>query len=238
MHKTQQFTMYTGVVRRKIGKTILFCIFIIVFSVLSYEAVTRLFSIQVIEVVGNGIQVQVDEKKISKTLLFFPSDRLRGEVLRDNPLLADVYFRKRYPHTLVIIPTLRPAFARLQTNDRVVLLDRSGTVLMDGDQGKTLPLFRFHLQFIRVGEVISDTRVQLALSLLDRLGGVLPVDGITEQDGPYILVKTGKTDIFIPQDKELDDILATLQTLMTGFRIKGTLPEVVDLRFDKPVIKF
>ena len=230
--------MHTGVLRRKIGKTIFFCIFITIVSVLLYEGVTRLFSIQVIEVIGSGVQVVVDEEKMSKTLLFFPSDRLRGEVLRDNPLLADVHFQKKYPHTLVIIPTLRSAFVRLQTNDRIVLLDRSGIVLMDGDQGKALPLLRFNLQALRVSEAIVDARVQLALSLLDGLRTVFPVDAITEQDGAYVLVKTGKTDIFIPQDKELDDILATLQTLMTGFRIKGTLPEVVDLRFDKPVIKF
>ena len=230
-------TIHTGVLRRKIGKTILFCIFIAVFSVLLYDMVNRLFSIQVIEVVGSGIQVLVDEKKISKTLLFFPSDRLREEVLHNNPLLADVRFQKKYPHTLAIIPTLRPAFVKLQAGNRLVLLDQRGIVLTDGDQGKNIPLFRFTLNGLKVGEKVSDPRVQLALSFVSGVQGVMPVEMITEQDGPYIRVKSGKTDIFVPQDKELVDILATLQTLMAGFRIKGTLPEVVDLRFDKPVIK-
>jgi hypothetical protein len=149
-----------------------------------------------------------------------------------------VRFIKKYPHTLAIVPVLRPATARLRSNDRLVLVDADGVVLVDGDQGMMLPTLLFTIPALHVGKKISDTRIQLALAVLKGLYGSLVVESITEQDGAYMTVKSGKTDIFIPQTENAASILATLQTLMTGFRIKGTLPAVVDLRFDKPVVKF
>lgn len=184
------------------------------------------------------MQIVIDEKKMSKNLLFFPSGRARKELLADNILLSDVQFQKKYPHTLVIVPLLRPAFVRLRSGDRVVLVDRTGVVLMDGDQGLALPIIQFSLPFVRVGETITDKRVQMSLAVLDGLQKAFTIISITEFDGPSLFVKTDKTDIFIPQESDVVGILATLQTLITGFRIKGTLPAVVDLRFDKPVIKF
>jgi hypothetical protein len=229
--------MIIGSLRRKIGKTVLFAVITLLFSVALYTFITVYFSIQTIEIVGKGIQIIVDEKKISKTLLFFPSDRFKAEILRDNPLLSDVVFSKKYPHTLVITPVIRPAFVKLRTQDRTVLIDREGYVLIDGDQGINLPVFRFAASALRVGEKITDKRILQSLSIFDSLRTFLVIHEILEQNGPYVLVKTDKSDIFIPHDKETQVILATLQTLMAGFRIKGTLPAVVDLRFDKPVIK-
>ncbi len=219
-------------------KTLVIFIAILLVSSVAYIIVSFFFSLQTIEVIGANVQIVIDEKKMSKNLLFFPSDRVRKEIIADNTLLSDVRFQKKYPHTLVIVPVLRPAFARLRSVERVVLLDRDGVVLMDGDQGLALPIIQFNLTDIRVGETITEKRVQTALALLNGLQKMFTILSISEFDGSSLLVKAGKTDIFIAQERDVGEILATLQTLITGFRIKGTLPAVVDLRFDKPVIKF
>ena len=229
--------MNMGIVRRKFGTFFGFVFIACLLSIVLYWGTSKLFSIQVVEVIGEDVRVIVDEKKISKNLLFFPSDKLREDILRDNPLLLDVRFKKLYPHTLQIIPTPRVPFIRLQSADRLVLVDRDGVVLQDGDQGLSLPLIQLTLSPFRVGEVIPDKRIGMLLTFIDMFQESLPIESITEYDSSSFQVKTGKTDIYITQDKPIQDTMATLQTLMAGFRIKGTLPAVVDLRFDKPIVK-
>ena len=73
-----------------------------------------------------------------------------------------------------------------------------------------------------------------ALAFLTGTRGVLPVGLVEEQSGSLHAV-SATLDIFFTQDA-IEQTLATLQTLIAGFRIKGTLPKVIDLRFDKPVI--
>jgi cell division septal protein FtsQ len=85
-------------------KMLAICTAILLVSSIAYIIVSFLFSLQTIEVVGTNVQVIIDEKKMSKNLFFFPSDRVRKEILTNNTLLSDVQFQKKYPHTLVIVP--------------------------------------------------------------------------------------------------------------------------------------
>ena len=52
-----------------------------------------------------------------------------------------------------------------------------------------------------------------------------------------IRVEIQQLDIFFPQDGDIVEHIRTLQTLFTGFRIKGVLPAHIDLRFGKPVVR-
>jgi hypothetical protein len=224
-------------VRRKFGKIFFVILSALVTSVLLYQFITRFFSIQTIVVVGQNVQLVVDNKKIPKNLLFFPSERIRSEILHDNALLSDIQFQKVFPHTLQIKPIIRTPYARLLVNDRMVLIDRTGVVLQDGDDGKTLPLITVSIDPFRVGETLRSVKVQFALSVLTAMDQYITVKTIMNAEGNDFLIKDGKTDIFITQDKPVSETLATLQMLIAGFRIKGTLPTVVDLRFDKPIVK-
>jgi hypothetical protein len=230
--------MKFGLFRRKFGKFIVGMILVFFLSVVVYQAIIRFFSIDIIEVVGSDVQLIVDEKRISKNLLFFPSEKFRSEICRDNPFLSDVRFEKQYPHTLKIIPIVRTPFVRLKSDDRLVLLDSDAVVIEDGDRGLSLPLLVLPLSPFRVGQTITDSRITFLLAFVSAFHeSIVPINTITEHDSSYFQVKTGKTDIYITQDKPANETIATLQTLIAGFRIKGTLPAVVDLRFDKPIIK-
>ncbi len=211
-------------------RILLFCIF----SFFVYFGVTKLFALTSILVIGENIQLTVDQKKLPKTLLFFPSEKIRADLLAANPVLGDITFEKKYPHTLVIKPVLRSAYAVLITPSRQVLLDEQGVVLTDVAGSPALPVIRVDAQNIRIGQKITDPRIVAALAFLTGTRGVLPVGLVEEQSGSLHAV-SATLDIFFTQDA-IEQTLATLQTLIAGFRIKGTLPKVIDLRFDKPVI--
>lgn len=220
-------------IRTGIGLTI-----IVLLSTIVYWIVNSAFVIQTIEISGGGVSVLVDEKKIPKNLLFFPSDKIRSEILRQNVLLVDVKFVKKFPNTLVIRPIVRMPVAVMVSSERAGIIDREGYVLEYGDQGRALPVFRFDSIHLIKGEKIANPKVQLGLQSLENFSYIGSITSITDQDGPSILIKSDKTDIYIAQDKDIKATSATLQTLLAGFRIKGKLPAVVDLRFDKPVIQY
>jgi hypothetical protein len=229
--------MKYGLFRRKFGAYIVASVIVVALAVAAFFFVDRFFRITDITVVGSDVRVVVDEEKITKNLLFFPADKFRREILVDNPLLSDVRFEKQYPHTLQIIPVLRTPIARLLSDNRLVLIDREAVILEDGDRGLSLPLILLSLPPFRVGERLGDSRITFLLDFITYTSGFLTVNTAREVDGAYVQVKAGKTDILITHNKPIADTIATLQTLISGFRIKGTLPAVVDLRFDKPIVK-
>ena len=227
-----------GSFRRKFGRLVLAIVLTIVLGWGLYRVSTWMFTIHTIEVVGGQAIVQIDETRISKNLLFFPSETLREDVLSDNPWLFDVRFEKRFPGTLRIVPTRRKPIAILESGGRAVYVSREGVILSDGDSLARLPRVTITINPFRVGETITDKRVLVALSLIDGLAETIEFTKITYENGGYLQATSGTLDIIVAQDRPSNETIATLQTLLSGFRIKGTLPAVVDLRFDKPVVTF
>jgi hypothetical protein len=133
---------------------------------------------------------------------------------------------------------LRETTALLSTGGATYALDGTGVVLGDASpmvqQGYTVLMF--DLGTPSVGFPLHDQRVQQSLSLIRSLQGIVHIDEITEGDAASLRARVGNTDIFIPQQTAIEGKASTLQTIIEGFRIKGTLPAVIDLRFDKPII--
>lgn len=220
---------------RIVGYLLLFCLFS---GAVSWFVIST-FTIKNIVIIGTNIHVQVDETRLPKTLLLFPAGTLRAQILADNPVLSDIQFQKKYPHTLVIVPTVRTAVVRLTLVSREVFVDQSGIVLADADSA-SLPLPRIVVPIpaVRIGETIRDQRVTAGISFIMGMQHMMPIQTISVEDERSLRAKSDTLDIVFPQDAPMSDTLATLQTLLTGFRIKGTLPTFIDLRFNKPIIKF
>jgi cell division septal protein FtsQ len=229
--------MRPGFLKRRFGKIVILLILIIILSCSVFFIAKNIFTIRYIEVEGTDVLVSIDEKRLSKNLLFFPVEKFRSEIVKSNPVLQDVRFEKKYPHTLKIIPVVRTPFVRLSSGGRLVLLDKEGVVLQDGDRELSIPLLTLTVPLFHVGETLKDESVQFLLAFVLNMNTLLLISSITQTDSAYYQVKTGITDIYITQGKPIGETTSTLQTLIAGFRIKGTLPAVVDLRFDKPIIK-
>jgi hypothetical protein len=224
--------------RRKFGKILLIVVLTVLLGWGLWHLGRWMFTIRSIEVVGENIEVRIDESKISKNLLFFPAESLRTQVLSDNQWLKDVRFEKRFPRTLRIVPILRDPMVIVQSSDRVVLVDRDGIVLTEGDQGLLLPRIVFSGLHMRIGQKLTDERVQLVLTFIDATKEDVTFRRIVYEENAYFRAIAEKVNILIAQDKSVSETVSTLQMLFAGFRIKGTLPSVVDLRFDKPVVTF
>lgn len=197
-----------------------------------------LFTIRNVEVVGEGIAVAIDEERFVKNLLLFPTDALRSQLLRDYPLLADVEIRKKYPDTLVVVARPREPLAIIVSEGRAYLVGAGAVVLGPGEGGENLPRGYFRIRAYAAGEIIAEAPAHAFVGFLASFPEHAQVSEAAPNDSASIRIKFSQVNIYVAQDANMDEKASTLQTLLAGFRIKGTLPAVIDLRFDKPIVTF
>lgn len=196
----------------------------------------RAFTIRDILVDAPGMSIELDKAKFGKNLLFFPAGTFRQELLSTYPLLMDVTFERKFPGTLIVHLVKRPGFVSFESNGNLYELDEYGLVLGSvGDVGgRTLMVF--NIGILSAGNRVGDDRVEAALSFLRAMKNSAQIFRIEPRDSHSLQAKLGNTNIFLPQSGDLSAKADTLQIIMEGFRMKGTLPTVIDLRFEKPVI--
>ena len=209
---------------------------IVLLAALFALLVVRVFTIKDVIVDAPLMSIELDKTKIGKNLLFLPTEKLRADLLNNYPLLADVRFEKRYPDTLVVHLVRRNVFAVLQSEGNVYALDEHGLVLGGVSDAQGYPTLEFRAGILAIGSTLRHPGVLSALTFLKELNGSPPVSKIFERDSLAIQAISGHTNIFLPQIGDMSAKADTLQTIIEGFRIKGTLPTVIDLRHEKPVI--
>ncbi len=217
--------------------TTLILLFIIFGGIL--YAIRYGFEVKRIEFIAEGMEVKFNERLITGNIIFFPSERIRNTLLREYPQLKDVVIRKQFPHTIVIIPVLRNATALLVTQKATYGIDQEGRVIGIGMQESHLPEIEVNYPSVRVGTTLEDQSVRTSLLFLDKSKPLFSVSKIQAMgDSLSLKAISDKTEILFTQDADIDTLISTLQTIITGVRIKGTMPKVIDVRFTKPVIQW
>ncbi len=186
---------------------------------------------------GQGMLIELDRSKIGENLLFLQTDRLTHDLLSAYPVLASVRFEKKYPGTLIIHLVRRQPVAMIRSHGGTYLVDADGIILDNAGPQTALPLMSMDISVPSIGSRVTNPEARAALTFINALHGSLPVTEM--RDNPAnasIRAVMGNTDIFLPQMGDLGQKASTLQTIVEGFRIKGTLPTVIDLRFDKPIV--
>lgn len=196
----------------------------------------RAFTIRNVVIDGHGMSVEIDREKLGTNLLAVPTDELRAQLLSAYPLLSDVSFEKRLPGTLIVRLIRRQPFAEVRTRTGQYLIGAGGVVLDNAPPHHTYPVLAFDTEPLTIGSLVSDERVRSSLSFLREIPSSWQINRMSDYQGSAIRAVYEDTDILLPHAVDLRQKARTLQVIVEGFRIKGTLPSVIDLRFEKPVI--
>lgn len=223
---------------RKFGRTVALILGVIGVSTLFSWGVNGLFTIKNVEVSGEGIQIVVNPAKLPRNILFFPVDGVRQQILKDYPLVGSVTVKKKYPSTLIITAVPRKPFAIAGVGTETYALDEDGVVLTKYPSQSGLPTIAIAMPALQPGEKISDTGAFAAINFLRETAPMLTVSDIIIYDNLSLRAQAGSMSIVFPQNADIPALARTLQTMIAGFRIKGKLPAIIDLRFDKPVVTF
>ncbi|MBI5620299.1 FtsQ-type POTRA domain-containing protein [Candidatus Gottesmanbacteria bacterium] len=210
----------------------------VVVSILVAWAVHTMFTIRNVEVVGDGIDVVIDRRKLPGNLLFFPSRQIGEALAKEYPLIASVRITKKYPSTLTIILTARKPLVILGTGSDLYSLDGEGFVIRQYPDETNLPRIYLAVQPLVPGSQVKDGSVRNAVRFIRETTDLLNISEVRMYDTIALVAEANRMRIVFRVDADVSNLVRTLQMMISGFRIKGKLPAVIDVRFNKPVVTF
>jgi len=228
----------SSVFRRIFGKSLVIVLLAGMVVILLYTFCMQYFTLHTIEVVGEGVHIDVDKSKIAANILFINTQKIRSDLLASNNQLEDAKVTKKYPDAITLTVILRKPVARLTTDMRTIIIDARGVVLgFTRPQDENLPLLTFGVPDQIDGTTITNPLIQSGIAIIQSFDPVGVIGSIAPVNSSSVRVNYQKTSIFFPLKTDYSASVATLQILLNRFRMKGTMPTSIDLRFDKPVIK-
>lgn len=193
--------------------------------------------IRQIQVTGLPADITFDSRKIPQSLLLFPVERVKQIILREYPYIQDVAIKKEYPSTLKIFLTPRSPVAIVASVNRKLYIAKDGMLL--GDVSLiTHPVIQVEDLFIRPGLIVEHQGIRESLAFLSEMSQDENIQLLElPKEEKVIRVATPMYTVLLSQEKNGIESARTLQSVLTGFRIKGQIPQQIDLRFDQPVVK-
>lgn len=178
---------------------------------------------------------------LGKNVIFLSPAKTEQLIKDGFPGINQVEIKKKFPDKLIVHLTKRKPIAVVEANSDYYQVDYQGIILDKPDQPTNLPL-------IASGEfsVTADNyqlESPLILSGLDFLYQLLAKNiearrvEITNSQELTVFLKTGP-QVLISLDKDLKKQVDSLQLILERAKIEGKQIEVIDLRFDKPVITY
>jgi len=182
---------------------------------------------------------KVNSLVLGKNIVFLSPQKTEQLIKDELPGIEQVEIDKKLPDKLIVYLTKRKPIAVVEANKDYYQVDYQGIILAKLDQPTDLPL-------IASGElsVMADNHQlesPLILSSLDFLYQLLISNiearrlEITDSRELTVFLKTGPK-VLIPLDKNTKEQVDSLQLILERAKIEGKQIELIDLRFDKPVV--
>src|SRR3989344_342671 len=229
-------------------------LFILLISLIGFFVLKYLnsyFQIKTIVVVGD---IRVKELKglenlKGKNIYSLTEAHIEDTLTESNPnfLLAEVI--KEFPNKLRLKLILIEPLASLKLNQGYAFLSVEGKIIKKS-KAKYLPVINFYQSFdyyqTKVGNKLDYKEVATTLKLLQKSQDLgLKIDNI-DINGLSMIVFTVKESgdtktkkkIFFTAEKSLEKQVFELETIIKQFKIEAKDYQELDLRFDKPIIKF
>lgn len=207
--------------------------FLLVLAVLSTHA---LFRLENIEVIGSGAVFSVDAKKLSTNVLFFPTKKLEQDLRTQYPLFQTVRVYKKLPHAIIIEYTLRDPWGYLESAGHTYGVDEQGIIVGEYTPPFVHTVMVFDIGVQSIGMIAADRSVQGALAFLRALDKSVQVSFVKEYSKDAFVASIDSMRVLVSIEDDMEEKARALLFLLNGFRIKGVLPSIVDLRYSKPII--
>lgn len=229
---------------RRSRQFIIFSLFIFVFFIIFFFG-DLFFKVKEIQVVGEVKQPPIGLSKLkNKNLLFISRSAVEKILKNDNPLIKDILITKIFPSTLKISLSLYQPTAVLEGADVYFYLAEDGRIILKSKRMETtIPIIHYYQRLnsfsYPVGDWISNKDLMMALYFLraaSDLGFLAERVDIGGDD--MIVFKKGEKEIFFTTGKDEKTQKYELEQIIKQFRIEGREFKSLDLRFDKPIIRF
>lgn len=184
---------------------------------------------------------RVNRLVLGKNIILLSPPEVEQLIKSELPGIDQVETEKRLPNKLIVCLTKRKPIAVVEANSDYYEVDYQGIILTKLEQPTNLPL-------IASGEIsvmATNHRLEspVILSSLDLLYQLLVSNietrrlEITNSRELAVFLKTGPK-VLISLDKNIKEQVESLQLILERAKIEGKQIQLIDLRFDKPVINY
>ncbi len=149
-------------------------------------------------------------------------------LLLDRPEVREVSIKKKLRELVVKLNVSKPV-AAIQSGGNYLLVDETGKVVARTEKTFLPPIL--------VQAETKDTDIKwaiLTVAFIKELG----FNPQSELNNGELLVTVNATQVLIPKNKSPRLAAGSLQSIITGFTMKGKQPVKIDLRFKNPIVSF
>ena len=196
------------------------------------------FTVKRVYVIGNVIPLRGINSLSKENLLLFNNKNVESNLKNKNPSVKNIIIRKTFPNILNITTIRREAIIEITDGKRVLYLDEDGIVLEINHLNSKLPQIKTTLITFGLGNM-ADWKMIKAKNLiieLEKKGIFTDKIAVDDNSGNYILKTNNKIEIIIPLKMEINILSASLQLIISRFRIEGKIISKIDFQFEKPVV--
>ena len=229
-------------INRKYRVSVIFFL-LIVASLIFFNRIFQIEEIKIIDEENNTKLAGLDFLHRQNILLL---DKKKASVVinKRNPFLKTVNIVKQYPNKIVIFVKKDQPIAILKSDQGVLLLSDTGKIIFKKkDYNDDLPLINFYQNIYyyqyQSGELIDLKEIQSVLNFLKIFRDLnLKVDTVDIAGVNMVAFNLKDKQIYFSLEKNSQTQQYQLEAVIRQFKIEGKNFTKIDLRFNKPVIKF
>lgn len=206
--------------------------------------VSDFFKVKTIKIIGKEKIIGIEDFK-NKLIFFIFEDDFKKIIYKKNPLIASLILKKIYPSTLEIEIKKEKPIAQLIVNNGYLILNNQGKILFKKkEKDLFLPEINFYQKIFDSEYSLGDT-----IDFKDIIKGLFFLKKINEElnlkcylldiKGNNMLVfNLENNKIILSADKDKEEDFYQLKEIIKNLKILGKNYKEIDLRFDKPIIRF
>lgn len=179
-----------------------------------------------------------------KNIIFLSLKEMSESLLANNPELQSVSIGKKFPNSLVITIRLEPILASLEMNEGYVYLSEGGKIIQKSrEKNRQLPLIHYYQKLnyssVSAGDDIKYIDIISTLHFIRKSSNLgLKTDSVDINGLDMLLFTIGDKKLYFTTEKDIKTQDYEFEQITRQFRIEGKEFKSLDLRFEKPVIRF
>jgi len=197
------------------------------------------FEIKKLILISSGKDIKGLNVFNRRNLLFLDTEKISKMLLEQNKDIRTVKITKKFPHSIIIIPTARIPKALIIYKNLNYLIDEDGILLPKDNKSTTeLPIIETVIAPYSSNN-ITDWRINKALSYLAyglKSGIIIEKIIIDNQNDDYFISTKDGEKVIVPQINDSGYVIASLQIIISRFRIEGKFIKSIDYRVEKPIV--
>lgn len=173
-------------------------------------------------------------------IFFYNNEKFADQLQKENPEIKNIEIKRQFPNTIVVNYKQRKPFIIVmdQEQKEQFISDSDGVVYKKAAGGKTsLPILTTDRISLKKGVYLDSKAETSSINIIKEvIKQELNVkEAVIEKDSLKLVING--TNAIFKKDKVNLAKVESLQLLLKKFTIEGELPEQIDLRFNKPIIK-